>query len=167
MSTITIHSTLGGVYLSVHQSSLEQTGILSRLKRIREESGVGVILRIVLLLGGFLVMSIAGIVFLSSYTPAVISLLGLLLGYLLRDKIAQRAELLPAVKLSLLLYGVVLALGDLLDMGKITKLSIITVATVLVFVLQFWCLSDPLVYRWRMTQPRMDNRSSGLEQRID
>ena len=40
-------------------------------------------------------------------------------------------------------------------------------ATVLVFVLQFWCLSDPLVYRWRMTQPRMDNRSSGLEQRID
>ena len=134
--------------LEYHRLVGETSDMLSRLKRIREEFGLGVLLRTLLLLVGFLGMSIAGIVFFSSYTPIGISLIGLIVGYLLREKISEKVEVLPKVlTTSLFIYGVVLFLGDRLGLEHITKLSIITAATVLVFVLQFWSLSDPRVYR--------------------
>ena len=104
------------------------------------------LLRIILFLVGVIGMSIFGYFGLSSILAGIITLVGLILGFLFRNQIAEGIEYYSrAVTIGLFIYGIVLFLGDRFGIENNTKLVIITLTTVVIFDLQFWSLSDPNV----------------------
>jgi hypothetical protein len=121
--------------------------MISRLSRIKNEFGMKMLLRVVLLLVGLVGMSLIGWFALGSLWPAGISIVGLLIGWLLRRAIVDHGESLTwALPVSMAIYGIVLFIGErLLGIPRDLQLLIITLTTVAVFNIQFWWLSDPLV----------------------
>lgn len=120
--------------------------MLNRFQRINEEFGTKVLLRTILLLAGLTEMSIFGYFGFSSIIAGSIAIVGLILGFLLRNQIADGAEYCSrAVTVGLFIYGIILFIGDRLGIENDTKLAIITATTVIVFNLQFWSLSDPTI----------------------
>ena len=116
--------------------------MLKRFRRIEDEFGMMYFVRTLLLLIGLLGMVILGFYF-SSYLPIIIAGVGLLLGFLLRNKIPDGAEYYPRIiSVGLFIYGIVLFFGDRFGIENYLKLTIITATTVVIFNLQFWTLSN-------------------------
>ena len=119
--------------------------MLKRLGRIKREFGTQALGRTLLLLIGLVGLSVFGVLGLQTPWPAVVTGVGLVIGWVLRATIVAHAErifwVMPA---ALFIYGIVLFLGDrVLSMSGETQLLIITVTTVLLFDAQFWSLSEP------------------------
>src|SRR5688572_2303255 len=106
--------------------------MLNRFARIRREFGTGAFARIVFLLVGLVGLSLFGILGFESPWPAIISAVGLVLGWLLRRVIVDHAEVIVwAIPGALFVYGVVLFLGEnVLGISRELQLVIITVTTV-------------------------------------
>ena len=120
--------------------------MLARCKRIQQQFGTEVLLRVLFLLAGLVAMAIGGWHFLSSLIPTAIAAIGLFAGFALREYVVRNAESVPQlVKACLYNYALILLAAKLLDLGYLTQLSVITATTVLVFNLQFWSRSDPRV----------------------
>lgn len=91
-------------------------------------------------------MAILGISLLSSPWPAVIAAIGLALGFLLRRLIVRGIQYYSRiVSFGLVIYAVVLFVGNQVGLNPEVRLMIITVTTVVIFDLWFWSLSDPSV----------------------
>ncbi len=120
--------------------------MIQRLQQIKIKFGKIVLIRILVLLVGLLLMSVLGLFWLSSFSSVTIAVSGYLLGFLLRNKIADRAEHYgQIISTGLFIYGIILFLGDRFGIENYLKLAIITTVTVIIFNLQFWSLSDPTV----------------------
>lgn len=119
---------------------------MNGFRRIKNEFGIGALLRTCVLLVGLLGMTLFDYFAFSSIRSAIIACVGLVLGYLFKRKIARGAEHYPRViSVGLFVYPIILLLGDQLGLGNSMKLAIITVTTVIIFDLQFWSLSNPSV----------------------
>ena len=123
--------------------------MISRFARIKDEFGTKVLLRILLLLLGLIGMSLLGWFALGNPWPAVISIAGLLIGWLLRRVILDHGESLTwGVPIGLTVFGIVAFAGErIFGISRETQLLIITLTTVVIFNIQFWWLSDPLVVK--------------------
>ena len=120
----------------------------ARLTRIHNEFGKGVLARTILLIVGLIGMSVLGLVVLASPWPAIISVMGLLIGWLLRRQIVAVFEWTSwALPTALFVYGILLFIGDRLGLSREGQLLIITLTTVAVFDIQFWSLSDPSIVK--------------------
>jgi hypothetical protein len=120
--------------------------MLNRFQRIQQEFGTKDLLRIILLLVGLVGMTIFGYFVLSSILAGIITLVGLVVGFLLRKQIADGVEYYSRIiTAGLFIYGIIGLLGDMLGIENNIKLAIITVTTVIIFDLQFWSLSDKTV----------------------
>ena len=118
--------------------------MIDRLRRIRTEFGTQALLKTLLLMFGLAGMAAAGILVFGRFDAAIVAVAGLVIGALARRHIVKRALLLPkAVKTGLVVYGLVLFLGDKVGFDHGMKLFVITLTTVVLFNLQFWALSDP------------------------
>ena len=103
------------------------------------------LLRTLLLVAGLVGVSVMGVVFFGSPWALGISAVGLLAGWLLRDKIVEHGQsltwVLPA---ALTVYGIVMFFGErVLGISRELQFIIIAAVTVIVFDIQFWWLSDP------------------------
>jgi hypothetical protein len=119
--------------------------MISRFNRIKREFGKMALLRTLLLVAGLVGVSVMGVVFFGSPWALGISAVGLLAGWLLREKIVEHGQsltwVLPA---ALTAYGIVMFFGErVLGISKGLQLLIIAAVTVIVFDIQFWWLSDP------------------------
>ena len=121
--------------------------MLYRFTRIRNEFGNLVLGRVVFLLVGLVGLSAFGLIAFKGPWAAIIAVIGLVAGWLLRSLIVEWAEsLFWAMPAALFVYGVVLFLGErVLDISREAQLLIITATTVLLFDVQFWSLSDPAI----------------------
>jgi len=117
--------------------------MLHRFSRIRNEFGNKDFAKVVFLFVALVGMSLAGYFFLSSPWAAVIAVAGLVLGWLLRNAIVHRMEVLFRIAPKFLfIYGIVLTVGQWLGLSREGQLLIITATTVTLFDIQFWPLSD-------------------------
>lgn len=120
--------------------------MINRFQRIRREFGTKVLLRIILLLVGLVGMTVFGYSAFSSLVAGIITFVGLVLGFLLRNQIAAKVKYYSrAIGAGLFVYGIILFLGDRLGIENNVKLAIITATTVIVFDLQFWSLSNAMI----------------------
>lgn len=120
--------------------------MINRFQRIRREFGTKVLLRIILLLVGLVGMTVFGYFAFSSLVAGIITFVGLVLGFLLRNQIAAGVEYYSrAIGAGLFVYGIILFLGDRLGIENNVKLAVITATTVIVFDLQFWSLSNAMI----------------------
>ena len=119
--------------------------MLNRFARIRREFGTVAFARTIFLLVGLVGLSLFGIFGFASPWPAIISAVGLVLGWLLRRVIVDHFDVISwAIPGALFAYGVVLFLGEkVMGISRESQLVIITITTVLLFGAQFWSLSDP------------------------
>ena len=121
--------------------------MLSRFARIKNEFGTVLILRVLLLLFGLVGMSLLGWFGLGIVLPVIVSILGLLMGWLLRGLIVEHGKMLTyALPVGLTVFGIILFFSErTLGVSRETQLLAITLTTVAVFNIQFWWLSDPEV----------------------
>jgi len=122
--------------------------MIGRLKRIHSEFGIIFSARIVLLLVGLVGMSVLGAVMFRSPWPAVVTVVGLALGWILRRAIVGWFDTLTwAFPAALFVYSVVLFIGEQLGLSRESQLLITVLTTVIIFDLQFWWFSDPSIVR--------------------
>ena len=121
--------------------------MIPRFARIKNEFGTMLLLRVLLLLFGLVGMSLLGWFALEISWPALVSLLGLLIGWLLRGAIVDHGKTLTrALPVGLTVFGILLFISErTLDISRETQLLAITLTTVTIFNIQFWWLSDPEV----------------------
>jgi uncharacterized membrane-anchored protein len=120
--------------------------LLDRFRRIRSEFGTNAFVRISVLLIALVGMAVLGGFAFSSPWPAVVGVVGLALGLLLRRPIVRGVKYYSsAVPIGLIAYAIVLIVGDQLGLTPQIKLIIITATTVVIFDLWFWSLSDPSI----------------------
>lgn len=120
--------------------------MFGRFRRIRAEFGATAAARTAVLLVGLLGMAVFGWVSFSSPWPAVVAVVGLLLGFVLRGPIGSGVEYYSGVvPAGLFVYGLVLFGGERVGLSPEARLLIITATTAVVFGIQFWSLSDPSV----------------------
>ncbi|MEQ1762185.1 MAG: hypothetical protein ABL984_03460 [Pyrinomonadaceae bacterium] len=119
--------------------------ILSRFGRIRSEFGTWMLVRTALLL--IAAVGIAAVAFFGfdSILPAVIVVVGLFAGWILRRQIVHHFDFLQWVLPgSLFVYGMVLFIGErVIGISRTTQALVIVVVSVITFGIQFWSLSDP------------------------
>lgn len=119
---------------------------MSRFGRIRRVFGLAVLARTLLLLAGLLAMSLLDYFAFESLRAGVIAAAGLALGFLFRRRIPAGIERYPPfVSAGLFVYPIILFAGGQLGMSRSAQLAFITAVTAVIFGLQFWSLSDPLV----------------------
>ena len=119
---------------------------MGRFGRIRSEFGLGVMLRMALLLVGLFAMALLDYFALESYWAGVIAAAGLGLGFLLRRRIPDGFEHYPGIiSKGLFVYPIILFVGGLLGLSKSAQLAVLTAVTAAIFDLQFWSLSDPSI----------------------
>ncbi len=120
--------------------------MLHRFTRIRHEFGNKDFAKVVFLLVATVAMSLAGYFLLESPWIPVIAVAGLLLGWLLREKIVDNMEtLFRLAPKFFFIYGIALTAGQLLGLSREAQLLIMTATTVALFDIQFWPLSDPSI----------------------
>lgn len=120
--------------------------MIDRFRRIKYEFGTLMLVRTVFLLFGLVGLSIMGFVVFESPLATIVSVIGLVLGWILRRTIVAQAELLFWVlPTGLFIYGIVLFIGENLALSRNNQLLIITITTVVLFGIQFWSLSDPSI----------------------
>ena len=121
--------------------------MITRFARIKNEFGTKAFLKTLLLVAGLAGVSVMGVVFFGSPWAAAVTAVGLMAGWLLRERIVEHGEslawVLPA---ALTVYGILMFFGEkVLGISKESQLLIIAAVTVIVFDIQFWWLSDPAV----------------------
>jgi hypothetical protein len=122
--------------------------MLNRLSRIHSKFGLKGSARTRLLLVGFVGLSLFGFFGFNSLWPTGITVIGLVVGWLLRRQIVEAAELLFwAMPVALFIYGVLLFVGERMGLSREMQLIIITLTTVVAFDTQFWALSDPSIVK--------------------
>lgn len=120
--------------------------MLQRFARIRHEFGNKDLAKVVFLLVALVAMSVAGYFLLGSPWAALIAVAGLVLGWLLRQKIVDNMETLFSLTPKFLfIYGIALIAGQFLGLSHEAQLLIINATTVAIFDIQFWPLSDPTI----------------------
>jgi hypothetical protein len=120
--------------------------MINRFQRIQREFGTLLFLRIASLPFGLIGMTLVGYFAFSSILAGMITLVGLILGFLLRSQIADNVDHYSRViPIGLFIFGAVGFLGDRFGVENNIKLAIITVTTVIIFNLHFWSLSDEAV----------------------
>ncbi len=121
--------------------------MIERFRRIKSEFGGLQFGRTVLLLVGVVAMAAMGIFAFGSPWAAVVAVLGLIAGWLLRSQIVDHFEILSwAMPAALFIYGIVLFVGErVLGLSGELQVLIISITTVMVFDIQFWSLSDPSI----------------------
>lgn len=140
-----LHLEFGSLRVNQAGISGEVSG-MNRFWRIQKEFGILALLRTLVLLVGLAGMAMFDYVALGSNRAALIAVVGLSAGSMLREKIAQGAEHYPRIiTVGLFIYPIILFLGEQLGLDDSRKLAIITLTTVLIFDLQFWSLSDSSV----------------------
>ena len=119
--------------------------MINRFARIRQEFGTLAFAKTIFLLVALLGFSLVGFYGFESPWLAIISAVGLILGWLLKRVIVDHAEIIVwATPGALFIYGVVLFLGEkVMGLSTESQFVIITITTVLLFDAQFWSLSDP------------------------
>ena len=123
-----------------------EVALLDRFQRIRSEFGMSALVRTLVLLIGLAGMGLLGLLAFSTAAAALLASVGLALGLLLRGVIARGVDYYPRViTAGLFVYGIVLSLGELIDLNREIQLLFIAATTVVMFNLQFWSLSDPSV----------------------
>jgi len=101
--------------------------MIGRLKRIHREFGIIFSARILLLLVVLLGMSVLGAVMFRSPWPAVVTVVGLALGWILRRTIVGWFDTLTwAFPAALFVYSVVLFIGEQLGLSRESQLLITT-----------------------------------------
>ena len=101
-----------------------------------------------MLLIGLAGMPLLGFFAFDNLWPTVVSVGGLILGWLLRKQIVDMFEWTSwAVPGALLVYGVLLFFGERFGLSREGQLLIVTFTTVAIFNLQFWQLSDPSIVK--------------------
>ena len=122
---------------------------LHRFTRIRREFGLKEFIRTIIMLIALVGVVLLGAIGLQSPWAAIIAIVGLGIGWLLRKTIVEFGEsLFWALPAALFVYGIVLFVGErVLGLSREAQLLIITVTTVITFNLQFWILSDPSFVR--------------------
>lgn len=119
---------------------------MKRFRRIYHEFGGGALVRTLILLIGLCVLPLFDYLGFSSIRAAVIAIVGLALGWLLRKLIVEGVEYYHGVlRVGLIIYSIVLFVGGWLGLSGSAQLAVITATTVIIFDLQFWSLSDPSV----------------------
>ena len=123
--------------------------MFARFAHIREEFGMVMFLRTLLLLVGSIAMGLFGYLGFDQIWPAAIVAIGLPLGRLLRRQIVDHFELLSwALPAAVIIYGIVMFVGErILGMPRELQLAVITTVTVVLFGIQFWSLSDPSIVK--------------------
>ncbi len=118
-----------------------------RFRRIREEFGTLLFLRTLFLLVALVGIGVIAYFGADSLWPAVVAVVGLGLGWVLRKVIVDSFERLAAVlPAALFIYGVVLFAGEkFFGLSRAGQLIVIATVTVIVFEIQFWSLSDPSI----------------------
>ena len=120
--------------------------MLDRFRRIQSEFGTIALVRTLILFVGLIGLTLFDFFAFSSIWAGGITIVGLAVGFLLREKIAEGVEHYPRlVSAGLFVYPFVLFFGERLGLGHNERLAIITGITVVLFGLQFWSLSDPSV----------------------
>jgi hypothetical protein len=126
--------------------SVRDRSQVNRFLRIKDEFGSMALLRTSVLLIGLCGMVVFDYFAFSSLRAGLITIVGLALGWLFRQKIPDGVEYYRrAIPAGLFVYSVTLLAGDLLGLSNSTKLAVITATTVIIFDLQFWSLSDSSV----------------------
>ena len=119
---------------------------MNRFRRIYDEFGVGALVRTLILLIGLFALILFDYLGFSSIRAGVIAILGLAVGWLLRQVIAEGVEYYHGIlRVGLIAYSIILFVGGLLGLNVSAQLAVITATTVIIFDLQFWSLSDPSV----------------------
>lgn len=122
--------------------------MIGRLARIHGEFGLGALARTIVLIVGLVALPLFGLLGFQSYWPAIVVAVGLVLGWLLRRWIVDRAEWFSwSMPAALFLYGVLLFLGEQLGLSRAAQVAFMALTTVIVFNIQFWSLSDPSIVR--------------------
>jgi hypothetical protein len=122
--------------------------LLDRLDEIRLKCDTGDLIRISVLFIGLVVLAVVGLIFFSSPWPAIIVVTGWLLGFLFQKLIVRGVAYYSTVfRIGLIVYGIVLFVGDQIGLSLTTKCLIITITSAIVFNLQYWSISDPSVGR--------------------
>lgn len=120
---------------------------IKRFQRIKSEFGGWVFFRIALMLVALVGFAALDVFYLSKFIIALVSVGGLLVGFLLRKQIPEGFDYYSKIiSVGLFIYGIVLFLGDRFGIGNYWKLFIIALTTVVIFDLQFWSLSDSSVF---------------------
>lgn len=118
--------------------------MINRIKRINTEFGKLATLRIVITILGLIGMSIIPIIYWHTSRYLIITIIGLIIGWIFKEKIVDSIDIIPKISsISLWIYGIVLTVGDHAGFDHYTKLLIITITTIITFNLNFWALSDP------------------------
>ena len=122
--------------------------MITRFSEIHRKFGFGATARIVLMIIGLIGMSLLGVLVFETWWPLATAVVGLVAGFFLRRKIVDIFEwtawVLPAAGV---VYGVLLFAGERIGISRAGQVIFITLATVIVFGLQFWSLSDPSIVR--------------------
>lgn len=122
--------------------------MISRIARIHREFGTIASARTGLLFAGLIGMSLFGLFGFNSVWAMLISVSGLILGWLCRRQIVDAAEFVWwALPSALFVFGVLLFVGEKLGLSREGQLLVITLTTVVTFNLQFWSLSDPSIVK--------------------
>lgn len=80
---------------------------------------------------------------LGSFVATIVVIIGLSLGVVLRNIIPVGVEsYAKIIRIGLIVYPIVLFLGERFGLDGSAKLSIIAAVTVVIFDLQFWSMSD-------------------------
>lgn len=117
--------------------------MLKRFHRIQNEFGTRAFVGSCILFIGSIGVALADLFIFSSLGSALIAIIGLLFGALLRAKIVEGFEYLDRLRSgTLLVYPIIMFFGKQLGLSTSALLAIITLVTVIVFNLQFWALSD-------------------------
>lgn len=122
--------------------------MIDRFFGIHRKFGFGASARVVLLIVGLVAMSVFGVLGFESWWPALIAVLGLVLGFVMRRQIVAAFEWTTwALPTALFVYGALLFVGEQLGLSREWQLTLIALTTVVVFDLQFWSLSDPSIVK--------------------
>lgn len=121
--------------------------MLNRFAKIRREAGTYAFVSQLLMIAAMVYFSLSGLFHYSSPIPLVISILGLLIGFLLRDQFSSIASSLRRVTtITLVVYGIAYVSMLRLGLGNLSLISLITFACMMMFTLNFWTLSHPNVH---------------------
>ncbi len=121
----------------------------SRFSRIKREFGTWVFVKTLLLLMAAVGVSAIAYFGFESVVPAMIVVVGLVAGWILRDAIVNHFDFLQWVLPgSLFIYGILLFVGErIIGISRTAQAIIIAAVLAIAFSIQFWSLSDPSIVK--------------------
>lgn len=123
--------------------------MIRRIKHIYTEFGAGALWRIALLVAGLIGFSLAGILVFGTFRELLVAIISVLIGFALRRQITDLMISTPrCIHGVLTVYFLVLIGCWITGQSLQTQLTVINLATAVVFNLQFWALSNPAIRKY-------------------